>query len=437
MMSATAVSPASFLSDASRSSHAVGEDAAARRRARASELLETAWARGWATRPILESAALIAAARREKGAGGLGADGAWRARLDVLTDALREEAALTSLGTVIAHGQIVAALANRARMADWCRRYPDILAQPIRRPIIIVGQMRSGSTRMQRLLACDPRFGHTRFFESWNPLPSGRLGPIDDRRLRGWFGLRCARWLNPEFATIHPTGTAQADEEIGFHNVSIFGSAFEAQWRVPRFAALNETIDARPIYAEFRRLLQITAWLRRDRGDRPMVLKLPQFTQDLAAVIDVFPDARLICLDRPLSETVASSASLVYSQMRTQSDAADPRWIGREWLRKILLRQERTARARRAADVAQIDVGFEAVGGDWRGEIRRVYRLLGVPLTATVEERMARYLAQPQHGGLARHRYALGDFGLTEAGVAAALAGSAADRAASVPLQAA
>ena len=58
-------------------------------------------------------------------------------------------------------------------------------------------------------------------------------------------------------------------------------------------------------------------------------------------------------------------------------------------------------------------------------------------MTATVEERMARYLARPQHGGLARHRYALGDFGLTEAQVAAALAGSAADRAASVPLQAA
>ncbi len=404
-----------------RASGVVGEPS--RRHARVNEVLERAWTRGWLSRPVIESDALIAAARRQVGDATLGPDNGWRERLDVLTAALRDEAALTPLGTVIAHGQIVAALANRARMHAWWRRHPEILAQPIRRPIIVLGQMRSGSTRMQRLLACDPRIAHTRFFESWNPLPSGRLGPFDDRRLRGWIGLRCAAWLNPEFQTIHPTATAEPDEEIGLHNVSIFGAAFEAQWRIPSFVAMTEAMDTRPVYAEFKRLLQTTAWLRRERGDKPLVLKLPQFTQDLDAVLDTFPDARLVCLDRAAPATVASSASLVHSQMRVQSDAVDPHWVGAEWLRKIALRQHRTAAARRAAIVPQVDVSFEAVGADWRSEMRRVYRMLAMPLSSRVEERMERFVARSKEGSHVAHRYSLADYGLSEPMVVRALAG--------------
>ncbi|HEY0324426.1 MAG TPA: sulfotransferase, partial [Allosphingosinicella sp.] len=310
-------------------------------------MLGDAWRRKWLPRPVLESEALIAAARSRTGLQVPGEERGWRDRLDILTRDLHGEAELTPLGMVIAYGQLVAALANRARMHALWQRHPQILDLPIRAPVIVLGQMRSGSTRMQRLLACDPRLAHTRFFESWNPVPAGtRLPRLDDRRLRGWIALRAARWLNPRFDAIHPTGTAEPDEEIGFHNIAIFGSAYEAQWRVPSFAAACEAMDTRPVYAEFRRLLQTVAWLRGDPGGRPWILKLPQMTQDLASVLATFPDARLVCLDRPAPALVASSASLVLNQMQVQSNALDPHWIGREWLRKVALRRRRTDAAR-------------------------------------------------------------------------------------------
>lgn len=388
-------------------------------------MLEDAWNKGWLSRPALEPEALIAAARKKTGLSAFGDETGWRERLTLLTQALHGEAALTPLGRVVAYGQLVSALANRARAHALWRRHPEILDIPVRAPIVVLGQMRSGSTRMQRLLACDPRLAHTRFFESWNPLPGLRAGRLDDRLLRGWIGLRAAHWLNPEFNVIHPTGTRQPDEEIGLHNVSIFGSAFEAQWRVPSFAAAGEAMDAVPVYAEFKQLLQTVAWLRGERGERPWILKVPQLTQDLAAVLAVFPDARLVCLDRPAATLVASSASLVHSQMRVQSDAVDRHWIGREWLRKITLRERRMAAARAGADVPQVDVRFEAMNADALGEMRRVYGALGMVLTPEVERRMTRYLARPAHRKLAGHRYALADFGLHEAQVEAAMLASA------------
>ncbi|WP_106407389.1 sulfotransferase family protein [Sphingomonas jatrophae] len=390
-----------------------------RRRRLANRLLEQAWASGAASVPSLDPAHLVAAATARVRSDALEDAGPWRTNLDVLAAALEAEAGLSALGRTIAHGQIVAALADRARLSALWRRHPEIAEQPLAAPIIVLGQMRSGTTRMQRLLACDPRLAHTRLFESLNPVPTGA---IDDRRLRAILGLGLARLLNPSFAAIHPTGASAPDEEAGFHSISLYGATFEAQWRVPAFARHCEALEPSPVYAEFRRLMQTVAWLR-GAPARPWVLKLPQMMQDLPAVLATFPDARLVCLHRDATATVASSASLVLNQMALQCDAPDPHWIGREWLHKAVLRHGRAAAARAAAaHVPQVEVHFSDMNRDWRGEMRRVYAMLGLPLTAAVERRMAAYVARAARAPLHHHRYSLDAFGLTEAGVNAAFA---------------
>ncbi len=390
---------------------------------RVNTLLENVWRRGWADRPSLDPEALLAKARRATGLSDFGQDSGWRDRLDRLTAALHAEASLNPLGITIAHGQIVAALANRLRLAALWRRYPAIGDVPITAPVIIIGQMRSGSTRMQRLLACDPRLAFTRFFESWNPVPRWPCLPFDDRRLRGWSALAGARLLNPRFASIHPARTGDADEEIGLHNVSLYGAAFEAQWRIPAFARFGEQADSRPVYREFRRQLQSLRWLRGGRSDRPWILKLPQFAQDLDAVLGSFPDARLVILHRDPVAVVASSASLVHNQMTIQSDSVDRGWIGGEWLRKTALRQHRIGEARSTATAPSVDVDYRAMQDDWREQISRIYAMLGLTFTGAVERRMQRFLASTDHAALSGHRYDLTDFGLTEDRVRAAMAG--------------
>lgn len=335
----------------------------------------------------------------------------WRERLAILCSDLEQVAALTPLGRTIAYGQLTAALCNRARAGALWRQHPEITEQPITAPLVVVGQMRSGTTRMQRLLACDPRLVFTRFYESWNPLPRTlTLGWFDDRKLRGWLGLASARLLNPRFDTIHPTSWKTADEEIGLHSLSIFGSAFEAQWRVPNYAAAVEADDGIEVYAEFRRLLQTLAWLRRDDGRRPWILKVPQFSQDLAALLHVFPDARLVCVSRDTLEVIASSTSLVCNQMAVQSARVDRQWVGREWARKVALREARISAARALASAPQVDAAFDNVTRDWQGEMTRIYRALGMTLPQTVLRRMRCYNDRNQTGRHVRHKYGADDF---------------------------
>lgn len=364
--------------------------------------LEGAWQRGWADRPSLDPDALI----RKAAVLPNDPDNGWRTRLNLLCHDLETVAHLTPLGRTIAHGQLVAALRNRRRLHALLERRPEITDLPIRAPIIIVGQMRSGTTRIQRLLACDPRLTFTRFFESWNPLPQspGRRW-LDDRKIRGRLATLSVRLLNPAFGAIHPTHWNAADEEIGLQSVSIFGSAFEAQWRVPNYTASVEADDGIVAYAEFRRLLQALAWLRRDSGSRPLILKVPQFSQDLPAVLHAFPDARLVCLSRDPQAVIASSASLVRNQMTIQSASVDPAWIGREWIRKVELRTQRMTRAIAHSGASRVDVAYYEVDQDWRREVHRIYRMLGMPLPAAVLACMGNYMAQSQSHRHAPHRY--------------------------------
>ena len=390
-----------------------------RRVALANRALATAWEKGWASVPSVEPAALVAKAARIARCDPDDDVSGWRARLDVLCGDLHDHARLTALGRTLAHGQLVSALAGRFRANALWRRHPEIARLPLSAPILVVGQMRSGTTRMQRLLACDPRLMFTRFYESWNPIPAGEgRGLIDSRKLKGWVGLTCARLLNPDFDRIHPTRWNAPDEEIGLHSLSIFGTAFEAQWNVPGYSAAIEQSDSVPVYREFRQLLQTLKWLRGDSSDRPWVLKVPQFAQDMDALLDVFPDARVIYLRRDPLQVTASSASLACNQMALQSDHVDPKRVGMEWERKVQLREARMAAAKAAARAPFVEVDYDAVERDWAGEMRRVYAMLALPFDDQVQAAMAAYLhaaRQPDH---ARHRYDARWFGL-DAGSAA------------------
>jgi len=369
--------------------------------ARANAALAALWRRGLLQRPILTAGALEAAALRGARPDSFGPGEEWREPFERLVAALASEADLNPLGEAMAWGQIVNALRARIRAERLWRARPEILERPVPAPIVILGQMRSGTTRLQRLLACDPRLAHTRLDESLIPVP--RRG----RRLSAWAGLAMLRRLNPELARIHPTAAAAPEEEFGLFSFAFGSAQFEAQWHVPGFVRWWEGADARPLYREFRALLQTNAWARGDPPGKPAILKAPQFLQDLPVLLETFPDARLVLIERDPARVVASSASLVWNQMRIQSDGADKRRIGREWLRKTRLRR-RLGEASLPASCLRL--GFEAIDRDWRGEIERLYDFLGLELELALLGRMARYLASATgHRG---HRYSLAEFGL-------------------------
>ncbi|HSJ78978.1 MAG TPA: sulfotransferase, partial [Erythrobacter sp.] len=250
---------------------------------------------------------------------------------------------------------------------------------------IVVGQMRAGTTRLHRLLAADPAHCGTPLYRALDPVQLR----VDLRPVKTVAGLALARRINPWLDTLHPFGARQVDEEIAWLSHALIPAALEAQYRIPSYIAASEARDAVPAYAELARTLRTEAALS-GTARIPRVLKCPQYAEDLAVLLHQFPDARVVVARRDHDAVLASTVSVVASQMVCQSDHADLAAIEREWRRKIALREKRMAQglAQFAGPVAEVD--FRALDTNWHGEMERVYRLLGLDLSGKAQAAMAR-----------------------------------------------
>ncbi len=371
---------------------------------------------GFADTPVLEKDTLLNRACAHTGLDDFGPDNWFEQPLEVLLESVRSEARLNPSGEWTARAQIEKMLHDRLRAEQWFARHPEILSRPLPHPVIVVGPMRSGTTRMHRLLAADHRFTHMRSFETISPVPRPEFvhgGPDFRVTLAGRI-TRVARLANPRTLTIHPTGPLEPEEELGLLVHSFWSTKHDAQWWVPSYGRWCEGQDPTPAYRQMARLLQLIGWSQQASSLRPWVLKTPQHMLDLPVLLKVFPDARLIFTHRDPLAVVGSAASLAWNQTVIYSDHADANRVGREWLRTTRLQIERAHEARREiAPERQIDIHYEEMERDWRGTMARVYRFLGLelepalPAMAAYQQRAAALKRRP-------HQYSLGEFGLTQ-----------------------
>lgn len=367
--------------------------------------LHSAWERGLSSYPSLDPGVLMAKGRGAHSAddllAGRSAEDAedFVQRLERLCDALEAEARLNGLGRTIAHGQLARVIRHRHQLGALWRKRPELARTEIAPPIIVVGQMRAGTTRIHRLLAADPALSATRFCDSWNPVPrSPDLRPL-------WSGIALAlgRSINPWLDTLHPFGAARADEELGWLAGALDHSAYEAQWHIPGFVRWSEACDPAPIYREFSRILRTDA-AHAGNTRRPRVLKVPQFAEDLPALLAQFPDARIVVASRSEADVLKSAVSLVANQMTIQSDTVDLDWVEAEWRRKLALRQSRLDAALAAFGGPIAAVDFDRLGADPMTVIAKLYRALDLPLNSTAQAAMQREIDASQSGAHHLHR---------------------------------
>ncbi|RKF21268.1 sulfotransferase [Altericroceibacterium spongiae] len=364
--------------------------------------------------PDLSKSALMDNAARFTGYSDFGDD--WFHKpLDRLLENLHDQARLNAAGEWAAKKQFEKVLHDRLWAEQWFREHPEILGRPLPRPVFIVGPMRSGTTRLHRLLSADHRFSHMRSFETISPVPRPGFvpGKPDPRVRLAERIMRVARFANPRTLTIHPTGPYEPEEELGLLVNSFWGMKHEAQWWVPDYGRWCEREDAVPAYRQMARLLKLVGWSQQVSSLRPWVLKTPQHMMDLPALMKVFPDARLIFTHRDPLSVVGSAASLAWNQTIIYSDHAQPERIGKEWLRKTNLQIARMRQARKMVPGNRIiDVRYDEMDRDWRGTMRRIYEFLDMdiePSLPAMQHYMDRTAIYKRHP----HQYSLEEFGLS------------------------
>ncbi len=368
----------------------------------------------------LSEEGLMAQARQESGLEHF-ADDRFRPALGELLQSIEAEAELNVFGRFSAQSRIVRSLKNRL-WADACfASHPEIRQRRIAAPLVIVGPHRSGTTRLQRMLATDSRWQYLSTWEGINPAPRpgqpelGRTARYEEARSM----LEQGKQIYPKAFTAHPMQADWPEEEMLLLNHSFCSFSLLGLFTIPGYYRWFLAADKTDSYRYMADLMRLISWSRGEPEGKRWILKNPQHMLDLDVLLKVFPDAQLVFTHRDPLKTVGSMLSLVWYYAVQHTDRPCRAAIREVWVDfcEQMARRCMQMREKIPAD-QQHDIYYEDMNGDWRSTMRRLYRFANLELTPEAERAQADWLeesaSEKLHGG---HRYALEDFGITRAEV--------------------
>lgn len=364
---------------------------------------------GLAQRP-LSAAGLMRAACEHTGLDDFGGD-EFVEPLERLLAACATEARLTFVGRTVLRHDVLSTLVNRLHLVADRKADPEIARQRIVAPIFIISLPRTGTTLLHALLAADPDNRVPLTWETMYPSARSRHGTeAGARRRRAAADLRWMERLAPGFAAMHLLDPDLPQECLVLMAPAFQSYQYQTMYDIPSYVTWLREVPLDHGYRMHRRFLQ---HLQRTRPARRWVLKAPAHMAAMDALLDIYPDARIIQIHRDPRAVLASDASLTATLFSAFSDQVDRRAVGRETLERLASWLDRFMTVRRTLPREQVcDLRYDELVADPLAAVRRIYRHFGLEpgekAIAGMRDMLARH-PRHKHG---RHRYRAEDFGL-------------------------
>lgn len=357
----------------------------------------------------LDIDAMIADAVEQAGSDDLGYTGEFAGRLSAYVAAVESDTALTQLGRGTLRSRIVRLLRNRISLADLLKRYPEIESIEIEGPIIVVGMPRSGTTHLVNLLAADRRRRALPYWESQEPIPARGRGPdvygVDPRYSRARAEHDAMLANMPLVAAMHDQFPEAIEEEVELLDLDFASYILEWLARVPSWRDTYLALDQREHYAYMKKVLQALTFFR---GPQTWVLKSPQHSEQLPALMATFPDATVAFTHRDPVAVIQSTVTMMAYADRLRRRSIDPDWLIEYWTDRIHVLLSAGVRDRDLVPAERsIDISFHQLGGNEMTILESLYARAGVELTPGVRKSFDRYLGSNPRGKHGSIRYDL------------------------------
>ncbi len=356
---------------------------------------------------------VLSLAQQMTGCDDWGPDESFRVGLRVLVDAI-EAMEPPDRWRHSFRRQIVHFLNQRLRLREDERGSPEIREESIDGPVMIVGIPRTGTTLTHDLLALDPSARAPRNWEYAAPWPAPQIETFatDPRIAKVNASWKAQLDASPELSSMLPMDAnmpSECNDSMMFH---FAGPNYWAWFRVPEHRRWTAEQTAPGLYGTHKRILQQLQW----KGPRGRwTLKSPGFIGDLTAILDTYPDARLVWTHRDPATTIASLSSLVAAlQNALLGVYPDPVELGKEtrdlWV--ACLKRGMAARSDPRVAKAVLDIPYRELVSDKVGTTRRIHDHFGLEFTDEHQKGIeALEVVQPS-SHFAKHSYTPEDFGV-------------------------
>ncbi|MDG2305915.1 MAG: sulfotransferase [Candidatus Binatia bacterium] len=206
--------------------------------------------------------------------------------------------------------------------------FPGLWKTEIKEPIFVVGHARSGTTLVHRLLSADEgRFSVFLLYEMYFPSLLQKkvirgVAAFDRKFLGGMLERRVRAWEDKHYAAVrkvHQMGLTEAEED----DIVLYYSLASGFWitKMPYMGDIDfYSVDKWSEKKRWRLMGFYKECVRRqiylNGGDKVHLSKNPVFAGRVAALIETFPDARIVTTMRNPYETIPSLLKLLKSSWR-------------------------------------------------------------------------------------------------------------------------
>jgi hypothetical protein len=315
-------------------------------------------------------------------------------------------------------------LENAQLVADAHKANPELARRPIEAPIFILGLPRSGTSYLHTLMAADTENLVPRNWQTMFPAPRPKdFDPARDKNARAvdrQFELFSG--LAPGFEDMHPT-SADSPQECSEITAHVFQSLrFDTTHRVPGYFNWLEQLGHDGALTYHKQFLQ---FLQNGLTGR-WVLKCPDHTFTLDAILRAYPDARFVLVHRDPIAVLGSVAHLTAVLRKPFLRNVDQGEIGAQVAERWTHGANLLLEFDRRTDVAssrKYHLHYSELTSAPLAAVARIYAQFGITLENGAYDAMAELVNAKPQGGYAKHApYRLDAFKLNLPALQAAFA---------------
>lgn len=342
-------------------------------------------------------------------------DAGLRGRVADIVGRINARGLVDTANAPAAEMEVAGHLVSRLAFAESQARHPEIALETVRRPVVVVGYARTGSTIMHALLASDPDGYAPQQWEVFYPSPPPGIAPES----------KAARVAAADRDILEVTSRLP---DFGFHPyfdrlgqcIVECDEIFSLDFRngiVSRYThcpvAMLDTTMADPAggYAFHAQMLKTLQW-KRDFGH--WVIKGTRHQSYLKQLFEVYPDAICVYAHRDPNETVGSVLRSAELFIEGYEGSCDRKALAEHTPAGIAAIYDSVVDDPMMDDPRVIHVRFRDFMADHVGTIRAIYAQAGLEFTPGFEANIRAWLADPANKSdrYGKFRYTLEEYGV-------------------------
>jgi len=357
----------------------------------------------------LDEKSLLETAQRNTGLSNFGDDD-WYEPFQVFIKSLEEEADLNLMGRIMTRSDLLIYLEARLQVEEQYRLHPEIADEVIQKPLLIMGQGRTGTSALQNLLTADPSNGTLLTWEALFPAPPPEKATYNtDPRIEKAHQL-ITQWyrVTPELESMHEFGGAIPTEGIHLQCSSFQSPVWmNFMGQVPSFSAYMRGRSLLPALEWEKRVLRLLQWKNPRKN---WVMKTPVYIYMMPDVLKAYPDACFVWTHRDPIKALASAINMVGTLFWQRSDhpfksgvleaSVDENVVAAslnqaiDWIDEGIVPKEQLC-----------NIHYQDFVNDPVEVVRKIYSYFDIPLTSEGEAAMLEYSIRNAREKRPSHNY--------------------------------